>query len=169
MALEEYTDSDEVRAALGVSDDELKDAVIELPLYENALTKEAAEIGTDCMADYRTVDAIEETDRTTVQQDFHMAFSLFSTFAVARKMTVSLPLFSPKTIGDGKAAATRYSDSPYKETIKAVLDSYEEYRNYLLEKYGVYGGGRAPAAVAPIALVGAASPDYDPVTGEGAT
>lgn len=163
MALSVYVKIDEVRAALGVSTDELSDATVKLPLYENVLTKDAAEIGTNCLSDYRTIDIKSKASRTEAEADFHLAFSLFSVFSVARHLTVSLPLFSPKTIGDGKAAVTRFSDSPYAKTIEAVKASYEEYRNYLIEKYAVFGGGSA-TTITPIPLVGVISPATDPVT-----
>lgn len=163
MALTEYAQPSEVRAALGVTAKELPDSVVNLPMYEKVLIKEAAGISSTCLSDFRTVDAKSPGSRTEAEADFHLAVSLFSVFAVARQMTVSLPLFSPKMIGDGKALVSRYSDSPYKQTIEAVQASYDEYREYLKETFAVFGGG-SQAAITPIPLVAIMSPSTDPVT-----
>lgn len=164
MALKAYIEFAEVRAALGVSVSELKDDVLELPLYEGILIKELEDVSPTCLADYTAVNDKDDAAKTTAEKDFQLAFELFSVFAVARGLTSSLPLFSPKSIGDGKASASRFSDSPYKDTIEAIGLSYEEYRKYLISKYAIFNGGSSSDS-APIPMVGIMSPATDPVTG----
>lgn len=75
------------------------------------------------------------TTPSDLELRFKQATSLFATYAVAKQLTVSLPLFSPKEIGDGKAHMTRYAQDPYKATIDAVLSEYEKTRNRLVAAY----------------------------------
>lgn len=161
MGITNFTTFNDIRAALGVSSDEIEDATLSLDLYELNLTSELEDIGSALASDYSTV--AELSTRTAAQERFYQATRLFSAYAVALQATGSLPLFSPKDISDGKATVSRYADSPYKEVIKQVKAMYEKCRLKLEKAYATYGSTSAPSrAVLPFFSV--ASGTRDPVT-----
>lgn len=162
MALVDFTSHDDIRAALGVSVDEIEDATISLPLYENNLAVELDEIDLDLATDYATINALPT--KTAVQTRFLTIAQLFATYAVAKQLTTSLPMFSPKEISDGKASMVRFAQNPYKDTIAEVKRQWEANRARLEAAYAALADGTAaPATVLPYLTV--SSPDSDPVTG----
>ena len=162
MALLTYTTYDDIRAALGVSSDEIEDATLSLALYELNLISEFEDIDLTLESTYATVSAL--SSRTEVQERFLQATRLFSTYAVAYQATTSLPLFSPKDISDGKAVVSRYADSPYKEVIKKVEQLYGKYKARLEAALAANNAGSAPSIV-PLPYFTVSVPDSDPVTG----
>jgi hypothetical protein len=162
VALLTYTTYDDIRAALGVSSDEIEDATLSLSLYELNLTSEFEDINLSLESDYATVAAL--SSRTAVQDRFLQATRLFATYAVAYQATTSLPLFSPKDISDGKATVSRYADSPYKEVIKKVEQLYGKYRSKLEAALAANNAESAPS-IALRTYMAVSIPDSDPVTG----
>lgn len=164
MALADYTSFHEVRAALGVSDEELSDATLSLPMYEVSLLAEMREISATFRSQYATAHLKVPADRSEEETWFIQTARLFSTYSVARHLLSTLPLFSPKEISDGKAHQTRYSTDPYKATISAVKEQYERYRTVALAAFSSLQQVSNPARVAPVFLA-ISSPNSDPVTG----
>jgi hypothetical protein len=163
MALTTYTSYDEIRATLGVSSDEIEDTTLALAIYEDYLLLELEDISDTLVTDFGTVAGISAGSRTAVQNKFYKTTRLFAAFAVAKQLTASLPLFSPKDISDGKATLGRYADSPYKETIKRIKDEYDRFRVRLDE---AHKGLTATATTAITrSYMSAVSPSVDPVTG----
>lgn len=162
--LTDYTTYAEIRATLGVNVDEISDATLALEMYATNVERELDGIDSDLATDYATVKAIVEASRTAAQQKFYLAVRLFVPYAVGVHLASSLPLFSPKQVTDGKAAMTRYADSPYKVAIEECKKNYDTFKVYLEDKYAVYGGG-AETATALRPFMGVVSPDTDPVTG----
>jgi hypothetical protein len=166
VALTDYTSFNDIRAALGVSSEEIEDATLSLDLYEFGLISDLDEVdqGDLIQAEFAAVKLVEEGVRTAAQSKFFRAMTLFCTYSVARELTTSLPLFSPKEHTDGKAAFNRYADNPYKETIAAVRSGYERYKTRLIAAYA--GLNPAVATVTSvIPLMTVSSPSSDPVTG----
>lgn len=162
MALLDYTTYDDIRAALGVSSDEIEDATLSLTLYELNLIAEFEDINVVIESEYATVAA--KASRTDAEERFLRATRLFSTYAVAYQATTSLPLFSPKDISDGKATVSRYADSPYKAVIAKITELYGKYRTRLEQSFADYSAGAAPV-LSPRPFFSVSSPSYDPVTG----
>lgn len=162
MALTDFTSLDDIRAALGVSIDEIEDATISLPLYENNLAVELDEISLTLTADYATVKA--SSSPSAAETRFLRIMQVFCSYVVARQLTVSLPLFSPKEITDGKASMVRHAQSPYKDTILEVKTQYETYKTRLQDAYELISSVAAPVS-SPITQILAVSPSYDPITG----
>ena len=162
MAITAYTTYDDIRAALGVSSDEIEDATLSLDIYELNLTSEFEDISLSLASAYATVAAL--TSRSDVQERFYQATRLFSAYAVAYQATSSLPLFSPKDISDGKATVSRYADSPYKAVIAQVKTLYEKFKGKL-EKAYADNSATSVADLAPRPYFTVVSPSYDPVTG----
>ena len=162
MALTDYTTYDDIRAALGVSDEEIDDGVLALSLYEQNLVAELEDISLDIISDYKDAKADNARDEDT--ERFYQTTRLFSTYRVALHLTSSLPLFSPKDIADGKATMSRYADSPYKMVIEQVKQLADRYRKRLTSVYESYSAGTTTTSVARV-YFGVAVSTTDPVTG----
>jgi hypothetical protein len=158
--LTDYTTYDDIRAALGVSTDELVDTTLALTLYADYLTGELEDINVTLPATFVSIKAIPSP--TDVQTRFLQAARLFATFAVAKQLTAALPLFAAKQVGDGKATVARF-DNPYKDTIMSVNEQYGKMRNRLVTALAAVGTASADKVVS--VYLGVASPSVDPVTG----
>lgn len=162
MLVTDYTTFDEVRAALGVSEDELEDAQLTLPMYEAILQVELEDIHISLPATYQTVQAL--TTRTDEQNRFVRSARLFATYAMARQLTTVLPMFSPEQVTDGKAAVRRtQQDNPYKTTIEAVAREYSRFKKYLEQSFAVINS--ASADTAQKVFLSVVAPASDPITG----
>lgn len=160
-ALVEFTTFDDIRAALGVSTEELEDATLSLAVYEHNLGLELDKVHEDLTDAF--LEANSKDSRTKQEERLVRATSLFATYAVALHLTASLPLFSPKEIGDSKAHLTRYTNDPYQVTTQRVADLYERYRS---EVSGAYDAILSTTKVMPVrSYMRVASGSVDPVTG----
>lgn len=134
MTISDFTSFDDVRAALGVSKDEITDATLSLDLYTFNLVSELESIDLGLIASYQALPV--PAGRSTAETRFAQAVSLFSTYAVAKQGTIGLPMFSPKEQTDGKAGLVRFAQNPYKDTIQRVLDQYNAFKLKLEDAYG---------------------------------
>ena len=166
MALTTYCALNEVRAALGVNDIELPDTVLNLPVYEIGLVRELNKISTSLPVAFSTSSAVPLISRTETQQALVDATHLFSVYACARQVGVSLGSLVPKDIGDGKATISRFSDSPYKDVMERVEAMYLACKASLFDTMDLYSGTTtAVAATTPPTVFRASARAYDPVTG----
>ena len=166
MALTAYCELDEVRAALGVNDIELPDTVLNLPVYEIGLVRDLNRVSSSLPVAFSAVSAVSEETRTDTQQALADAVHLFSVYACARQVGVSLGAMAPKDVGDGKATISRFSDSPYKDVLQRVEAMYTAARGGLVESLNLYtGSGTTTASTTPFTFVGKSSRGYDPVPG----
>lgn len=167
MSLTTYCEFDEVRSALGVNSDELSDTVLGLPVYEMGLVRELNRLSTSLNAAFSTVYAIAPGDRTTEEAALHDAVRLFSVYAVARQVGVSLANFAPKDVGDGKASVSRYSGEPFERVMEGVEEYYTALRGELRTAYEDYANTtlNVTASTTPRTFFVAVSRGYDPVTG----
>lgn len=161
MALVDFTTYDDIRAALGVESDELKDDTLALQTFENGLEMELMEVAATLASDYLTAYGKDAADRTSAEQTFIKAANLFATYAVAKQCLAGLPMFAPKTQGDSKSELTRFAQNPFQTTIARVEASFEKYRGYLVAAYGVV---TTPVTVKRRTYFRVSSPTSDPVT-----
>ncbi len=164
MALTDFTSYAEIRSALGVSVDEIQDSELGLQLYELGLKVELKTLGSTLISSYTVAAATPSGSRTEEEEDLVTAVRLFATYSVARQLTTSLPLFSPKEMGDNKALMVRYSTDPYKEVVKAIKGKYEEYKAYLETVFATYTS-TTKVTTKRTYLGIAQSTTVDPVTG----
>jgi len=162
MNLVDYTSFDDIRAALGVAELELKDTTLSLSLYGNNLASEFDQIDPTLTTVFVALPAAGS--QTAEEKSFALYVQLFATYAVAKQLTVSLPLFSPKEIGDGKATMTRYAVDPYKATINGINVQYESFKSKLAAAFDAVSLVTADV-VAPRPYMTVVSPSSDPVTG----
>lgn len=135
MSLIDYTTPSDIRALLGVSEDEISDATLSLEVYDAYLASELEDIGADLAATYSTVAVVPEAARTSAQKKFYRLTRLFSSYAAAKQLTTSLPMFGPKDISDGKATVSRFADSPYRDVVKRITQEYDRLKSLLAEAF----------------------------------
>ena len=158
--LTDYTTYNDIRASLGVSDEDIDDTTLALTLYADALQTELEEINIDLPATFVTVKAVGSP--TDVQKRFLQASRLFATYAVARQLTGALSLFAAKQVSDSKATVERFAD-PYRDTIKSVNASFDKARTRLATALATMSSSTAVTTAQVYLSV--ASPSVDPVTG----
>lgn len=157
--ISDYTTPDEIRAVLGVDVTDIDDTTLALPIYEKCLLSELEDIEVTLPDTYATTKALPIP--TTAQARFLRTAQVFATFALAKQLTGSLPLFALKQETDGKAQATRF-DNPYKDAIKAVAAEYDRAKNKLMQAMSALGS--SATATTPrtyFSVVGLAT---DPIT-----
>lgn len=156
-----YTTAAEVRGVLGVSDEELTDDVLALQLYEDALLADLYDVSTAVVSQYQTVSAVSSP--TEIQKRFLQCVRSFSTYSVGRALMTSAPLFSPKSIEDGKAKQSRF-DNPFKDMTKRIDAEFARWQTRLEDALTALG----QAASAPVARIyaSAVAPASNPITGE---
>lgn len=135
MAMDEYITYAEVRSILGVESEELEDSVLALDLYSSSLLAEIEDVGTGIPAQFVIVAAIEPASRTDAQRRFYDATRNFAAYSVANQLSTSLPMFGPKEISDSKALVSRFTDSPFRDTISNVAKQLSVWRTRLSNAY----------------------------------
>jgi hypothetical protein len=166
MALTQYCELDEVRAALGVNNVELPDTVLNLPVYEIGLVRELAKVSSSLPAAFLAIQNTAESTWTTAQRAVYDATHMFSVYACAKQVGVSLGAMVPKDVGDGKATLSRFADAPYKDVLDRVEQMLKTCRTDLATHYATLLGSTTPTStVVPMTVFKASGRVYDPITG----
>lgn len=164
MPLSTYVDYNEVRGALGVNATELKDTVLALPVYEMGLVRELRKVSPTLAASFSSVAAMAPASRTEAEAELFEAVRVFSVYAVAKQVGVSLPTMIPKDITDGKASLSRFSAEVIKSTLDAVNAALAQARANLVSVLAEASGAPAPGVVVPQIFL-AVTRSTDVVTG----
>lgn len=135
--LSDYTSNDEIRAVLGVSDDELADTTLDLPLYLLQLEMQIEGVAVGLIAEY--FDSKAAVTPTPLQQRLVTVVQVFSAYATAKTLLSSLPLFAPRRITDGRAEVERFNDpfAMVREGVESYLDSLEDMLEALAIELGL--------------------------------
>lgn len=165
MALTPYCSNDEVRSLLGVTVTELKDTVLDLPVYEIGLRRELVRISSSLPSAFTTVAAIPAVSRTADQQTLYETTLQFAVYAAARQVGSSLGLFSPKDMTDDKAGFGRFSSDPYKDVLERVDAGYALAKDDVKAAYAALSGAGYTARTAPATVLVLSSRTYDPIAG----
>lgn len=155
-----YTTYADVRAALGVDDDELSDATLCLQLYADTLDADLRDVGAGVASTYATVSALASPSAD--QSWFLTCVRSFSTYAVARALLPALPSFAPQSIEDGKARVQRF-DTPYREKSKAIGEEFGRWQSRLEAAFT--GIGQASNPTPARGYMSVVTPGSDPITG----
>jgi hypothetical protein len=107
-ALVDFTSYDEIRAVLGVSNKEIEDETLGLPLYVLNLQFDLSDVSATLESTYLAL--VAQPSRTDAEQRVVNVTSVFSAYATAKTLLAGAPLFAPKTITDGKAEHERITD-----------------------------------------------------------
>lgn len=161
--LTDYTTYDDIRAALGVSSDEIEDGALALETWDNHLAFELEDVSASLPATYGTIASTDESSRSAEQAKVYRATRLFATLAVANSLTASLPLFGPKSISDGKAVVSRFADSPYKPVVAKVERQFEAAKVRLKDALAELNS--SSATYTPRTYLSSVGLGTDPVTG----
>lgn len=164
MNLLDYTTYEDVRAALGVNDDELEDETLALSVYSSGLKEDLYDVSTSLTSTYRQIEAKAEGDRTENEARVYELTQLFATYSVAKQVGTALPMFSPRSLSDGKASMSRFSGEPYKEVLKGLSEQYDLFRGRLARALDDLSS--SVGVVTQRTMLSVSSPAYDPVTGE---
>jgi hypothetical protein len=162
MNLTDYTSYDEIRAVLGVSDEEIENATLALPMYASELEMTLSDISEDVLTTYTTIAAIAENARSVLQQRYYNVVRLFSSYAVGKSLLTSMPMFGFKQVGDGKAETERFDKW---EDVKAGVEAgYANMLARLKTLLQQLEPGYAPPAPVVRNFIVAAGLASDPVT-----
>ena len=121
--LTDYTDPITIRALLGISDLEIEDSQLGLPLY--VLTVESGVDNLDRNVMPMFLATKDLPSQSLLQKRFCSSVRLYAGTLVALELLPTLPMAAPKRIGDEKAVLERVVD-PYAllvANLKATLDS----------------------------------------------
>ena len=119
--LTDFASYDEIRAVLGVSDEELEDATLALPMYAKLLQMDFSDTADTLEAQYLAIKA--QTTWTPEEQKLLDVVSVFSAYAISKHLLTAMPLFAPKRITDGRAETDRVTD-PFEAVRLGVNSMY---------------------------------------------
>ena len=129
-AIIDFTSYDEIRAVLGVSDEELEDVTLALPIYLQTLEFDLADVHPDAQSLYETTKAATPS-LTSAQQRLLNVTQVFSAYATAKTLLTSIALFAPKRITDGRAETDRVAD-PFEALREDVNVGFQTAKTRLL-------------------------------------
>lgn len=154
--------TDSVRAVLGVSAQELPDAVLTNPIYATQLREDMLDMHAQMVADFATISAL--TNATSDQERFLDLAQAYAAYNVANQCLTGLPMFAPQTIKDEKSELTRNDDfyERLREDVGAVL---AKLASRLRRAYAAVNVGAPVAAPVTPVFAAAVGLSADPVTG----
>ena len=135
-ALTQFTSYDEIRAVLGVSDEELEDTTLALSMYPRLLEMDLGDISSGLVDQYLAIYAL--AIKTPEEQKLLDVVSVFSAYAISKHLLTSMPLFAPKRITDGRAETDRVTD-PFEGVREGVNSTYQTLRARVLIALGNLG------------------------------
>lgn len=158
----DFTTYAEVRAALGVSEEEIDDATIETGLYQVSLQEDLLALDPTIFAHYTVLDS-DPDSQSALQQRFYGLTRLYATYCVAFHLLDSVNLFGYLKVTDGRAEVQRAKDAF--ATLRANITAMRtRVGNLLLNALnGLDPSVTLPTAVT-LSLVGSAGIPFDPVT-----
>ena len=157
--LTDFTTYDTVRAVLGVSDEDLEDTTLALPLYYQHLSLDLDSIASTAKGIYETI--LLNPTPTPLEEKYKDVMQLFSAYATAKNLLGSLALFAPKSISDGRASLDRFPD-PMDDLKEGVETMYAKLRAKLLGLLDEMGTPIGASISRP--YFGVSALGYDPVT-----
>ena len=133
LTLTDYTSYDEVRAILGVSDAELGDEVLALPLIALNLENELDDVTPLLIPKYKELTAKQEQGDTLQPMEARLinVTQVFAAYAVAKDLLGSETRFALKKITDGKASMERFAGDNSQVT-EGIMTSYYQARARLI-------------------------------------
>lgn len=108
MELLTLTTYPDIRAVLGVSDEELEDTELALSIRSTNMTLVLEDLTPTFESLYTGIADTPQGSRTALEQKFYLASRLYAAYVVASDLLTSLPLFSFKSVTDGKAETDRF-------------------------------------------------------------
>lgn len=162
MPVSTYTTSNEIRAALGVSTTELPDSTLVLPMYDTVADLAVDEVHSK-LEDLFEATVVLPTP-TATEQKFIDVVKLYVTYALAKHLLSSLPLFSVQRLTDGKAEFQRQTDI-FEDVRDGVDATLAGLRARLEDLMQLVDPTVAPAPAETAIFTVASTLAVDPVTG----
>lgn len=161
--LTEYTTYAEVRAALGVSEEEIDDTTLELQMYESLLEEDLDAVSPAVRTTWLALPE-DESLRSADEVKFAQRLRLYSTYSVAAELLTSVELFGYLKVADGRASTERRPQAF--DTIKANVQAMKlKARAWLLASLELLVPGTPVTPAGTINWTSSVAPATDPVTG----
>jgi len=155
VAITAYTGTDAIRGVIGVTDNEVTDAMLIDQRLDLELTVDLNRWAPTHAAAFATGSA---SGATADEQLIANYISLYAQYFCVLQVMAFMKLAMPQLIGDGKAEMRRFQMLDLEAIEKTALARVTHYRNLLSEALG-------DDALTPVSYVGSAVPTYDPVAG----
>lgn len=153
-----YTNTNSIRAALGLTNKELYDSqIIDLGVA-GMVEIELREVYPDHAA------LKQKIDNSTATPEEVVIWSVLLQYVKYEAASFMLPQFQmlvAQKISDGDAEMSRFQATNLQDTINRILTMRDKYRGMLLAE-----GGAVPQGT--LSMFSVVTPTYDPVTNEGA-
>lgn len=126
IAITDFVQYAEVRAVLGVSEFELSDETLALPIYARALSMRlrgvSGTVGNFSGTLLAMCEEIEISPNVTeAEEDFVDLVKQLSVYVVAEACLPGLSMYAPKSTSDGKATETRFSSEATFKDVAAMV------------------------------------------------
>lgn len=164
MQLTDYTTYDQIRAVLSVTDMELEDETLALPIFYTELLEKLREIGTGVETLYTTYHEAGTTSLTADQKRFYNLTQVFAAYAVCMQLINSLELLAVKKEQDARAQYERF-EKPFERVEASVRAAFAVASARLAGAFNAVAATPVTVPSATRSMVATASPAYDPVTG----
>jgi predicted NBD/HSP70 family sugar kinase len=163
MAFTDITSTAEVRAVLGVSEKELHDDVLLLPLYTTQLTGDIDALHAQMLADFAATAPL--ATKTDDQERFVNLVQAYAAYHIAKQCLGAVAMFAPARISAaGKSEAERVPDA-YAQLRIDVPTTLSILRTRLRAAYARLNPDATPPAPAERLAALAATPGTSPITG----
>lgn len=163
--LTDFTSYDTIRGVLGVSDAEVEDATLALPLYEQEVQFALEDLNATLPAQYATISQVVADQRTAVQKRLFNLVQVFAAYWVAKVLlNGSIELFVPRVITDGKASQERVND-PFADLRDNVNASLSVWATRIGTTLAAIDPAQTVKPITSLTLFGVATAPSDPVTG----
>lgn len=163
--LTDYTSYDEIRAVLSVTDEELEDDTLQLPLFEYKLHDDMGELDEGIDAAYLALEAMAPEDLSNDQKKLYRRTRVWATYNIAVQLLDSLALLAVQSEQDARAQYERFA-GPFERVEQQVRATYERATQALLEAYNGLAPTPAQARLTARNFVGLAGLPLDPVTNQ---
>lgn len=157
--LTDYTTYADIRAALGVSEEELEDATLDLDLHLTLLEDGVDQLSPTLLAYWAALPDTLSSD----QAKFAALFKLYCTYAVAFNLLNSAELFGFLKVADGRASTERVPEA-YKSLRLGVTGMYQRVKARMLAAYLVLAPAAVVATPVTTSMVSSVGIAVDPVT-----
>jgi hypothetical protein len=159
----DYTSFEDVRAALGVSEEEIADETLGLESVSTLLDEDLLEINSDLPTIFADL-AADEANWTAKEKRLHGLIRLYATYAVAFRLLDSAALFGFLQVADGRASTSRVPDA-YKNLRADVTAMLGRVKAKLITALLAVFPGTTVPTLSTVTFFSAVGTATDPVTG----
>jgi len=163
MAVTDITTTADVRAALGVSEKELRDEVLLAPMYITLLTEDVNALHPSMLTDFGALIGLDP--KTEAQQRFTDLLSAYASYHIAKQCLGAVAMFAPVLINAANKSQIQRSTDPYAQLRVDVPAMLARYRALLQKAYAAVNPDAAVPAVVKRTYATGAPLGTDPITG----